>query len=390
MLPVWILILPLLLSSSANESFDPAFKQAEPTVLESYQALLLPDSVLRGQVMLNESCLNLIDVKLQDQTLVRKFERHQVIGGGIAKLLGFRWLQISTEKQKFIGTLRNDLRVPGDPFLSEADLNWDLVPHLRTYIDMVSYGYQVQKEIGRGKKEKDYSVAPYVYPEKGDDLYKYKLHCEHTPAKDYRFMLDALFFPCIRPSGLANHDNFGEEYPSVGMYGPFVSDCNHKCHPELHPYEWIWWLNLNPERKNQDRSKEWLIGMLKEGSNRFPKWSKSPRVGIIKIPFIFEAGSDSLNITVTPLIFNCLSQSSLDKWDEIPETAEQMDFLERAIKLPNGQTLILKNNGPAKLGGWEYWTEIDPSLSSSFQTVGSLCFAIAADELFTAKILQEW
>jgi hypothetical protein len=302
------------------------------------------------------------------------------------KFLGFRWLRISTEKQKFVGTLRDDLRVPGDPFITEADLNWNLVPHRRKYIDLVYSGFKRQKEIGRQKKKRDYDKEPYLYPSEGSDLYPYKLHCEHTPSFHYRFMLDALFIPCLRPNGLEQHQNFGELYPSVGMYGPFVSDCNHSCHPELHPYEWIWWLNLNPNRENQSNSKEWLVGLLKEGSNRFPKWSPSPRVGYVGIPYKIPADKDTLFMEVQPLVFNCLSEAKLSEWEEIPDHAMPMDKPRYVWEIDDNKVIVLDCTDPQIQGGWKCWLEESEVISAE----GKLFFGIAADELFTFRLLQYW
>ena len=99
----------------------------------------------------------------------------------------------------------------------------------------------------------------------------------------------------------------------MGFYGAYCLDCNHNCHPEMHPYEWTWWLNL---KDGESTNKTWLIGLFHEGSNRFPKWSKNPMTGEIKIPFAFAIGQDSpLNcgITIDHLVFSKFEDAEIKK-----------------------------------------------------------------------------
>ena len=122
----------------------------------------------------------------------------------------------------------------------------------------------------------------------------------------------------------------------MGFYGAFCLDCNHNCHPEMHPYEWTWWLNLKNE---QSTDREWLIGLLHEGSNRFPKWSKNPITGEIKIPFVFStapaADTAMQQIHIQHLVFNKFEDEELKKLP-VPATTISTKALQQTITCTDG------------------------------------------------------
>ena len=211
-----------------------------------YLKLMESNPDIRDNVVLNETLLDLVDVYLTDSIIKRKTERHRVIGGGIARMFGFRWQTINWKKEKFIGTTKGGPRISKEERLTEYDVNFNMTAHLKRYIDLAYQGYQRQKEIGKEKKKKNYADVPYIYPSAETDLDRYDLHNELTPPRPFRPMLNEMFYPTARGTSLQQHPNFGEPEPTLGMFGAFVSDCNHSCHPEIHPYEWLWWLNLNP------------------------------------------------------------------------------------------------------------------------------------------------
>lgn len=103
-----------------------------------------------------------------------------------------------------------------------------------------------------------------------------------------------------------------------------------------------------------------------------------------------DAAIDTLTLTVTPMVFDCLHQESLDDWELMPDEGKAMDFHSQEFSVSKNHTIRLVNEAPQMNGGWVFWLELDSDLSTEWQTVGSLCFGIAADELFTARITQSW
>ena len=301
---------------------------------KTFLELLKPNDIIRDDFILNERILDMVNVTLKDSVVKRKTERHQVFGAAILRLLGYRWHRIRNTKQKFVGTAIRHLRVPGGkPRLTEFDVNWDLAPHLKPYIDMVYEGYERQKEINRRMKGYDIMKPPFTYPDENTNMNKYRLHCELTPPWSLLHMLNEKFYPCIRPKTTNEHLNIGEELPTIGLYGVFCADCNHSCHPEIHPYEWIWWLNLNPNLRPVPRQKTWIVGLFKESSNRFPHWSPDSRTGTISIPFIFPTQPGNLTIHIDHLVFSEFDKAELAMLQSVPENAIDLNFLEKRFHL---------------------------------------------------------
>jgi hypothetical protein len=251
-----------------------------------------PNSELRNDPMATEMILDMVDVWVADSILPRKREHHHVPGGFMWPLVGIKWQRIRETKQKYVGTIQR-FDIGHRRVLTENDVNFDVASHLPKYQRLAFEGYEVQKEIGRAKRRIDYNATPFDSLPTEDNWNRYTLHCEVTPPRDRLDLLDSLFFPTKKGSRLEDHPNFGTVNRQIGVYGAFCSDCNHTCHPEIHPYEWIWWLDLT----QPDSIKKWYFAFFKEGSNRFPKWSKKS-FGWITIPFAIPLTTDSLSITV--------------------------------------------------------------------------------------------
>jgi hypothetical protein len=163
----------------------------------------------------------------------------------------------------------------------------------------------------------------------------YDLHCELTPPKKMRDSVNAYFYPCMHGCNLDRHPNFYDMKPTVGLYGVFVLDCNHACHPEIHPYEWLWWMKTTAEdRANNNFNKNWMLGFFKESSNRFILWSRPPRVGTISIPFIFKTSESTSYLKLHHVVTGKFKPKGIAKIkDRIPANTHEFNFSDTLIKL---------------------------------------------------------
>jgi len=357
-----------------------------------YLNLLKSNAEIRENTILNESIVDLADVYLVDSILPRKFERHRLaVVGGFTRMFGFRWLTINWRKEKYVGSARNGFRIPGEKEkFTEYDVNINLVPHLKRYIDLAYNAYQRQKEIGRHKKEHDYySKPPFVYPDAETDLNKYDLHCELSPPRSYRSMINELVYPIIADNSATKHPHFGDENFTVGLYGAYISDCNHSCHPEIHPYEWLWWLNVHPEQDKEPQSKTWVFGLFREGSNRFPKWSPSPRTGGIEIPFLFPADAKELVIDWHHLVFSRFNKEGF-KQLQIPAEAVKFDKAEWKFSLEDSGiqdvSIILRTNVLIIQNEIKFWFSNLNLDKEKMLVSGKLHIATSVDDLYTGKV----
>lgn len=359
-----------------------------------YYASLLNSSnqEISADNALNEQILDLVEVYLTDSILPIKRQRHRVVGAALLPMFGYKWLTINYRKEKFVATATSNLRVPreGSDLFTEYDVNWNLTSVIPRYQKLEEQGYMRMKEIGRkGKKHNGYEGEPFVEINENSNLERYHLHCEHTPLIDYRPMINQLFLPVISPMNTDKHPNFRDMRPSIGLYGAFVSDCNHHCHPEIHPYEWIWWMNLSDSVSNGKNGKEWLIGLLREGSNRFPKWSPAPRIGEISVPFAFPADKNELIIQIDHLVFGPFDEAGLGQLN-IPESAFDLDFetLSFGFDHPklNNKTLRIETSNPMPAKGLKAWIgELKHDEAKGIIT-GNIHFAASVKDLWTARL----
>ncbi len=377
-----------------------AFSQNSTLKISSYSAtpagylnLLKPNSEIRDNTILNESIVDLADVYLTDSILPRKFERHQLaMVGGFTRMFGRRWLTINWRKEKYVGSARNGFRIPGDKeHFTEYDVNINLVPHLKRHIDLAFAGHLRQKEIGRKKKKhNNYSAPPFIYPDDKTDLNEYDLHCELSPPRNYRSMINELVYPIIAGNSATKHRHFGDENFTVGLYGAFVSDCNHSCHPEIHPYEWLWWLNVHPDTDSELDSKTWVFGLFREGSNRFPKWSPKPRTGSIEIPFVFPADKKELLIEMEHLVFSRFNKEGFSQLKDIPADAMTFDKTEWKFSVAEDAlqniSIILKTNAPIIQSEIKFWFSSLNFDREKGLISGKLHLATSVEDLYTAKI----
>ncbi|MBK8660197.1 MAG: hypothetical protein IPN22_15355 [Bacteroidetes bacterium] len=266
---------------------------------EAFTYLLLSNKALAANDTLNEQVLDLVEPALADSVIERKKQHHKLgpLGWFIHAFAGFNWRAVSMHKEKFVGTVYRHSR-SGEEEFTEYDINFDLRFHLKKYLWRVFDAYdrakKYHKQDVRPSHKTNYDTIPYVRDTNFINNKNYRLHCELTPPAAFRPQLNYLFFPTLPGyGGLKEHPNFEIEHPTMGFYGVFCNDCNHNCGPELHPYEWVWWLKAGESDESEKRV--WHLGLFHEGSNRMKKWSVNPLDGRIKIPFAVRIGADSID-----------------------------------------------------------------------------------------------
>jgi len=274
-----------------------------------FKNLLLSNAAIEANDTVNEEILDLVTPLVHDSILGRKKEHHQLflVGWLIHAFGDYNWRAVSMVKSKYVGTVRSNAR-SGEEEYTEYDINYDLNFHLLKYLDKAFNSYDTQRSYHRQdfrpSHKTNYNAPPFVRDTNDIDITRYRVHCEMTPPREFRVQLHYLFFPTQPGLELKDHPNFGTDHPTMGFYGANCLDCNHNCHPELHPYEWTWWLNLHG---TDPEAKTWLVGLFYEGSNRFRHWSRTPKIGKISIPFAYVMRNDKStnpSINIEHLVFN--------------------------------------------------------------------------------------
>ncbi|MDP6907921.1 MAG: hypothetical protein QF371_00370, partial [Flavobacteriales bacterium] len=221
---------------------------------------------------------------------------------------------------------------------------------------------------------------------------RYRMHCEITPPVYARAMLNEKFYPCIRPNSSKEHYNIGDDHATFGLYGPFVADYNHTGHPEIHPYDWLWWYDTHPERLNE-KSQAWFFGFMKEASVRFRGWykKKKPRVGQISVPFVFDLKNDTLKVTLEHLVHDLFNAEGLANLEGVPETASDLYFSEKNYSFENaelnGKVVQFKTSNPIRQEGMKTWfSDLNLDKDKNLLT-GYLNLGISVSQLYNAKLI---
>jgi len=363
---------------------------------ENWMLLTKDRQFIAERDSLNEELVDLVKVFSADSVLPSKSQRHRVAAAGwVISIFGYKWKAISMTKQKFVGTERDHIRVPGNPpHFTEYDVNFNLIPHTKKYIDLVWIGYEKQAKRNRWNKIKNFDEAPWVYPKTLENINRYRMHCEITPPVYARAMLNEKFYPCIRPNSSAEHHNIGTDHATFGMYGAFVADFNHAGHPEIHPYDWLWWYDTHPKRLSE-KSQTWYFGFMKEASNRFRGWykKKEPRVGQISVPFVFNLKNDTLKITLEHLVHDLFNAEGLGRLEGVPENASNLYFSNKNFSFENAElsnkVVHFTTSNPIRKEGLKTWFselnfDMDDNLLSGYLNIG-----VSVDQLYNAKISFE-
>ncbi len=337
---------------------------------------------IREDYLLNEQLVDLVQVYEAD-SVFRKRKQHHHSGFGIISLFGYHWRAIEKKRTKFVGTSVRSYGAPGEPQFTEYDIKYNMVGHLEPYTTMAYEGYQLAKKMNRHEaKKQDKTVAPYIKPTP-ETMDKYYMHNELTPDKRHWQQLDSLFFPCVAGTKHVDHVNFGEDPISLGMYGVLVSDCNHGCRPEIHPYEWIWWLEVNPKHDNRADEKRWLVGLFRESSNRFRRWSKPPRRGVISVPFLFDNNDDKKEINIEHLVNSEFIEEGMEDLN-VPENAQLFCQTNYTVALEGLDQNINLTTNRSLPNGAMWW--IDQVASDGEHVWGYLNVAASVRSVYTARV----
>ncbi len=366
---------------------------------EAFKYLLLSNAALDKNDTIREKILDLVNPMVLDSVIKRKKEHHQLflVGWLIHAFGDYNWRAISNTKQKFVGTVHETARSGGFEY-TEWDINFDLNFHLDKYLRQTFYCYDCQKKIHRQnfpdrrhrKHKTDYNAPPFVRDSNNINIAKYRLHCELTPPPAFIPQLNYLFFPTLPAAGdISTHPNFGTSHPSMGMYGVNCLDCNHNCHPELHPYEWVWWMNLHNGDAN---AKTWLVGLFYEGSNRFKHWSHNPKTGTTTIPFSFEikdAQAPHPKIEIEHLVFNTFVDSNMYKL-HLPDTLISTKLQNYTVNITdvNGRIfpIDLHFTNALLTDGLKYWFSNLNWDEQNHILSGYLNMGVSVKDLYTTRI----
>lgn len=382
-------------SASVYNTYNPDTAIIVAKLPASFQLLRLSNDSISRNTLLNEQIIDLVKVDERDKKVPTWHTTHQggVLGGWIIRSIGFYWQAIDRKRYKFVGTNKNGLSLPGEKDqLTEHDVNFNVTPHLPAYLEMAYGGRMEQTKRRQFKRAQnaDKTKPPYIAPtpETADS---YDLHCELTPPKRMRDSLNVLFYPCMHGYNLDKHPNFMNMKPTVGMYGVFVLDCNHACHPEIHPYEWLWWLRLTEKEKaNANFNKEWMIGFFKESSNRFILWSSSPRVGTISVPFIFKTSETNSYLKLNELVKGRFRPHGIKRMKNLPEQTSQFNFTDTILPviLPNGKSfpLQLRTNNVTNTSALRWWLSDLQTDEANEWVWGYFNMVVSVKDGYTARL----
>ena len=382
----------LLQTSLAQTTFKISSHNETP---EAFKYLLLSNSAISKNDTINEKILDLVNPLLLDSVIEKKKQHHKVfiVGWFIHAFGGYNWRAVSMEKEKFVGTAHRNSRSSEEEY-TEYDINFDLSFHLKKYLWRAFDGYDLQKKIHRQdirpSHKRDYTLSPFVRDTYNIDILNYRIHCELTPDRKFRKQLHGVFYPTQPGMTLKDHPNFGTDNPSMGFYGTYCLDCNHSCHPELHPYEWVWWLKATDS--DTAIEKTWLLGVFHEGSNRLKNWSVNPMTGSVSIPFAFNYTEDTTLtylVKVDHLVYNKFHDTGLEPLNlpaltvSAKETSNPFEFTGSDSSAFKGR---IEFSDALPTAGLKYWFD-EINLDKQNKIVsGYLHMAVSAEDLYTTKI----
>lgn len=352
------------------------------------------NSTIATDDTLNERMVDLVQVAVADSVIRKKKQHHRVfvVGWLIHAFGGYNWRALSTTKRKFVGTVHRNSR-SSDEHFTEYDINYDiyfLLPHYQR-LNFAAYDRQreLKRQDYRRSHRRDYNVEPFVRDTLNFDRMKYRLHCELTPPRAYRAALDAGFYPTLPGQSLGEHWSIGTDKPTIGVYGLWCLDCNHSCHPELHPYEWIWWLRAN--EGDTTATKTWMLGLFHESSNRMPDWSTAPVQGRISIPFAISADDvrkGESNVLIEHLVHSGFGPT-MPQWTTQGSTPISAKTGGEVIRLSTSKgevRLRVRLNHPIRSDAYALSVS-DLVLDTGTGTLcGRLNLSVSATELYTTRV----
>jgi hypothetical protein len=389
------LSLLLIISYGTYAGSDSTHAKVVHVVPQSFLNLRITNDSISANDILNEQIVDMVNVDERDRKVPTPYTTHQggVLGGWFIRMIGYYWQAVDRKRYKFVGTNKNGLSMPGDrDQLTEHDINFNLIPHLDRYMNFVYRGRteQTKRHQFRRAKHADLTKPPYIPPTLSTAEI-YDLHCELTPPKKMRDSVNAYFYPCQHGYNLDKHPNFCDMKPTVGMYGVFVLDCNHACHPEIHPYEWLWWLKLTEAEKTKGNfNKSWFLGFFRESSNRFILWSQRPRVGTISVPFIYRTSETKSYLKLSKVVDGRFRPHGIHLIKTLPAQTSTFDFTDTTINvhLNNGKDfpLHLRADRPIKTKALRWWLSDLHTDEANEWVWGYMNIVVSVANGYTAKL----
>ena len=358
--------------------------------------LLLPDSQLKAEVARTEAVLDMVQAWMSDSLVEAKRQRHLGFGGWLAQRLGSRyWEVLDRKKHKYIGTCSRPFKVYKG-FADEYDMNIFLLPHLPEYISTAKSAFEAGRKRPRGDNAFRFDKPDYACPKdlEFEDRGYITIECEGTPAEAYRAELAEVFLPmAVGPHSLGKHPNFGTKYPSFGMYGTWCLDCNHNCRPEVHPIEWLWWLDMSADRPGSVNAKSWMIGAFRDGSGRMEDWSPGPLAGVISIPIALPAQAKTCEVILEHLIFDHFQPEKMLALG-LPESAlpAETGVQKYSLIRPQGKPVAVRVNitGKNPGDGMRIWWSDFRQEKSSGTLIGQLNIATAVENIYAGRLTVDY
>lgn len=359
---------------------------------EVFQFLVAPDGLMKEDQAIVESVLDQVEAWTVDSILIKERQHLSGIYGVVGRMMARYWQKLDNHKRKYIGTCSRAFKVY-EGFAKEVDMNIFLMPHLEKYVDMARGGFDAAFEKGRTEKAYRYDNPDYPSAEKlkFKDLGYLTVECEGTPADGYLEQLAEVFIPTAKGKhDLKENGNFGVKYPSFGLYGPWVMDCNHNCRPEIHPIEWMWWLDMSKDRPGGENAKSWMVGMMRDDSKRFRDWVPTPVTGQISIPIAFPTGSKSVSINIQHLVVDTLFDNVLQEKLSLPNASFRGEKATHSFQIGSETALEVKLEGDLPGEGFRWWTGDFYSDPAKKMTFGELNIAVSAAKLYTGRITVDF
>lgn len=346
---------------------------------------------LQHSPVASESVLDLFQPALIDSNLIIRTQRHRFPLSAAIEYIGkLYWESLTMKKEKFIGTCAREASVH-DGMLKEYDANYFPTPHLPEYVDklmMAKMGMQIK---GRGVEHGKIYKPPFECVEDlkvGEKGYL-SAECECTTHRGMRPELDSLFYPAKSGSKMKDHPNMGTPYIAMGFYGPLVLDCNHECHPEIHPYEWIWYTDFHSEKAVKKNTRSFLVGLFSDVSRRFRSWSNKPRVGRMKIPVAIPVEAKRFEISLEQLVVDEFYPKGFRDLSPALPDMFPADFEEKNYRIGNCD-VALNLNRPAPAHGLRLgFSDFDLDKRQGLYC-GHLILEASVESVFTLRVTQNW
>lgn len=365
-------------------------------VPEVARFLVEPDELLEKDVRLVEEILDQVDAWTTDSIVPVPRQHLSGIYGVVGRMFARYWERLDLRKRKYIGTSSRPFKIY-DGFAKEVDMNIFLMPHLPKYVQMVRGGFDQAFERGRSEKHYRYDNPPFPTPQdlKFKDLGYLTVECEGTPHEDYRKELAEKFIPTEEGKHhLEEHGNFGVEHPSVGLYGAWAMDCNHNCRPEIHPMDWMWWLDFSEDRPGGPNAKSWVFGLIRDASKRFKDWTPGPISGHISIPLAISDKATTASIRLDHLVFDRFQADTLAKELNSPQEAlpgsDGVHIYQLVGAFPNDISLQVKLEGGATADGLKCWMGNWSHDTEKGLLYGSLHLVTSVDFLYTGRLTVDF